>query len=529
MKNLLNWSLVFLILSILSFVSIKSQFYKVIDQNSKTTKAYIFSCCRNSKDLQGPWSFFHRIIFELPLFLKKIKIENIPFVLVIPRKINGFSPLEDNAPYIEGIRTALAWTSVYFRFYNIDVRIASVIDYTIDNDLLENIVYNSLLLKYNVQSLTTPEHKFEKRIIDTSKFVAIHNNKSLKLFKVSLNSDSISTKKITLSSLPLLQFDKKRYLLTGVTGFIGSHLARKLLAEGNQVIGIDNLSCSTGENIRDILDNKNFIFVKHDVSLPFEIEEPIDSIVHLASIPSPEFYYNLPEQTLTSGLNGTKNTLDIAVNKNAQYVITSTSEVYGDPEISPQPEWYQGNVNPYGKRSQYDQSKRGAETLIKLYYDRFNLDVRIARIFNTYGPGMSLYDGRVVTNFIQAILHNESMKIYGSGEQTRSFAYIDDTIDGLYKLITINNLGNKLEDRVFNIGNDSEFTIQELANQINILAYKYFQRTSPISLVQQIDPTDPKKRKPDLSRSNSILNFKSSINLLDGLERTLLFFKEKIA
>jgi nucleoside-diphosphate-sugar epimerase len=317
-----------------------------------------------------------------------------------------------------------------------------------------------------------------------------------------------------------------RILITGGAGFIGSHLARKLLEFGHQVVALDNLLCSTKENLKDLQDNENFEFYQIDVSQPFDIEGPLTSVVHLASAPSPAFYYTKPRETLYAGLHGTKNSLDLALKKGARYLFSSSSEVYGDPEVSPQSESYPGRVNPIGKRSQYDQSKRGGETLIKLYFERYGMDTRIVRIFNTYGTYMDISDGRVVTSFIKSLMHDEPMIIHGDGLQSRSFGYVTDTVDGIVKVLTCEKVTAfaSIEERVFNIGNPCEFTINELAQKIDVVAQKYLHKKAYVKYVEQPDPGDPKMRKPDITHARVITGYNPTVSLEEGLEKTVLFF-----
>jgi dTDP-glucose 4,6-dehydratase len=319
-------------------------------------------------------------------------------------------------------------------------------------------------------------------------------------------------------------------LISGAIGFIGSHLTKALLDQGHQVIGLDNLSCCDSKNIEPFKSNANFNFFYHDVTQPIEVAGPIDCVIHLASVPSPAFYYAMPIETMTSGLCGTENMLEVALQKRARFLFTSTSEVYGDPTVSPQPETYPGNVDPLGMRAPYDQSKRGAETLIKIYHERYHLDVRIARLFNTYGPHMRLDDGRVITNFIQALLTNTPMTLYGSGEQTRSFSYVNDTVRGLLRLLNVEFAPTTpIQERVFNIGSTHEVTIEQLAHKYNEVARKLGISPTEIKSIKAFDTSDPKQRRPDLTRAQQILQYEPTFSLTDGLEKTLLYFLKKEA
>jgi nucleoside-diphosphate-sugar epimerase len=317
-----------------------------------------------------------------------------------------------------------------------------------------------------------------------------------------------------------------RIVITGGAGFLGSHMCKELVSQGHQVIVLDTLICSSRNNIAELENSPHFAFYNVDVTKPYDIAGPIDLVVHLASCPSPEFYYNNPIETLMSGLQGTKYALELALRKNARFMIGSTSEVYGDPEVSPQCEEYPGRVSAFGKRSQYDQSKRGAETLIKLYFERHNIDIRIARIFNTYGPAMALHDGRVVTNFIAAILEDKPVTVYGDGLQTRSFAYASDTVDGLIGLAFTDRITECpcIDQRIFNVGTPQEFTIKELADEINLISLKYLSKPAHIRYVPNIDPDDPKKRNPDITKINKLIGYEPLVRLKEGLEKTFLFF-----
>ena len=246
-------------------------------------------------------------------------------------------------------------------------------------------------------------------------------------------------------------------------------------------------------------------------------------------MPSPKDYYERPIETLRAGLHGTYQTLQLAEKNAARYLLGSTSEVYGDPDVNPQPETYIGNVDVMGKRSQYDQSKRGAETFCKLFFDQYGLDIRIARIFNTYGPHMRLGDGRVVTNFIQAALLNTPLTIYGTGNQTRSFAYVADTVQALYKLATNDSIAQleDIDDRIFNVGNPQECSINVVAQKINNLSQKHLDKTVSITHIPQFDFTDPKVRKPDITKISHALDYHPNIDFDQGLEKTFLYFFRK--
>ena len=305
-----------------------------------------------------------------------------------------------------------------------------------------------------------------------------------------------------------------KILITGGTGFIGNHLCRRLLKEGNYVICLDNNFTGNMENIKDLINNPNFEFIRHDITQPILIE--IDQIYHLACPASPKSYQYNAIKTIKTNILGTLNALGIAKRTKARILLTSTSEVYGDPKISPQTEEYWGNVNPIGIRSCYDEGKRVAETLMMEYNRSHNTEIRIARIFNTYGPNMDKNDGRVVSNFLNQSLNNEDITIYGDGSQTRSFCYVDDTVDGLIKLMNQNKTNGPI-----NIGNPYEMTILELANEIIKLNH-----TKSKLIYKSLPSDDPMKRQPDISKAKEYLNWEPKIELIDGLKKTIDYFKK---
>jgi len=306
-------------------------------------------------------------------------------------------------------------------------------------------------------------------------------------------------------------------LVTGGAGFIGSWLCESLVDEYN-VICIDNFITGKSDNISHLLKSKNFRLVKHDVIKPFIYDGDIGYIFHLSSPASPVDYQRFSIETMLANSLGTYNMLNLAKSKHARFLLASTSEVYGDPLKHPQKEEYWGNVNPVGPRSCYDESKRFAEALAMAYYKREKLDVRIARIFNTYGPRMRIDDGRVIPNFITQALHNKPITIYGDGKQTRSFCYISDMVDGLRKLMFSN-----VEERIFNLGNPQEFTVLELAN----LVKKITQSCSKIVFVN-LPEDDPSKRKPDISKAKKYLGWCPKVKLDAGLKNTVETFSKNV-
>ena len=299
-------------------------------------------------------------------------------------------------------------------------------------------------------------------------------------------------------------------LITGGAGFVCSHLADKLYQKGHDLILLDNLLTGNKNNISHLLSNKNVSFVEHDVQNHIQIEDEIDFIFHFASAASPIAYQENPVNTLKAGSIGTINTVGLAKVKKADYLLASTSEVYGDPEISPQNEDYWGNVNPNGERSMYDEAKRFAEAATATYSRTYNLNTKIVRIFNTYGPRMQLNDGRVVTNFIVQALKGEDITVYGDGSQTRSFSFVDDTVNGIIALMESSH------NDVFNIGNPNEITINELASKIIELT------NSNSKLINKLLPQDdPKQRQPDITKAKSLLKWQPEVDLEVGLSKTI--------
>jgi dTDP-glucose 4,6-dehydratase len=316
-----------------------------------------------------------------------------------------------------------------------------------------------------------------------------------------------------------------RILLTGAAGFLGSHLCDRLLAEGHEVVGLDNFVTGHPDNLAHLVGNKRFKFIEQDVSEYIFVPGKLDAVLHFASPASPNpdsplGYSNLPIQTMKAGALGTHNCLGVCRAMRARFLLASTSEVYGDPLEHPQTESYWGHVDPVGPRSMYDEAKRFAEAMTMAYRQMHGLDTRIARIFNTYGPRMSLEDGRVVPNFLQQALRGESLTIYGDGNQTRSFCYVDDLIEGIYRLLLSE------EHLPVNIGNPTETTILEFAKIINQLAGNTaglnFQPSKRFG-------NDPQRRCPDITRARTLFGWEPKVELIDGLTRTLSFFKEKMS
>ena len=308
-----------------------------------------------------------------------------------------------------------------------------------------------------------------------------------------------------------------RVLVTGAAGFLGSHLCDRLLAQGHRVVGMDNFVTGAPANVAHLRDQRDFRFVLHDVTNFIEVQGPLDGVLHFASPASPVDYLELPIQTLKVGSLGTHKALGLAKAKRARFLLASTSEVYGDPLVHPQPESYWGHVNPVGPRGVYDEAKRFAEAMTMAYHRFHGLDTRIVRIFNTYGPRMRPNDGRVVSNFIVQALRGEPLTIYGDGSQTRSFCYVDDLIDGIVRLF------ERGDADPTNIGNPKEFTVRQLAE----LVLQHTGSRSPI-VERPLPVDDPKVRQPDIARARATLGWEAGISLDQGLQRTIEYFRTLI-
>lgn len=315
-----------------------------------------------------------------------------------------------------------------------------------------------------------------------------------------------------------------RILITGAAGFLGSHLCDRLLAEGHEVIGMDNFITGSAENLAHLAGNERFSFIRHDVSNFIFVPGKVDAVLHFASPASPNpmsryGYVNLPIQTMKAGALGTHNTLGVARKYGAKYLLASTSEIYGDPLEHPQKESYWGHVDPIGVRSVYDEAKRFAEALTMAYHRFHGIDTRIVRIFNTYGPRMHLEDGRVVPNFIQQALRGEPLTVYGDGSQTRSFCYVDDLIEGIVRLLYSN------EHLPVNLGNPEETSILEFAEMINRIVGNH---AGIVFRPQARLEGDPQRRQPDIQRGKEILGWQPHVSLEDGLRETIAYFRYKM-
>jgi dTDP-glucose 4,6-dehydratase len=314
-----------------------------------------------------------------------------------------------------------------------------------------------------------------------------------------------------------------KILITGAAGFLGSHLCDKLLADGHEVLGMDNFITGNADNIAHLAGNEKFSFYKRDVSNYIFVPDKVDAVLHFASPASPNpqsksGYFNLPIQTMKAGALGTHNCLGIARIQGAKFLLASTSEIYGDPEVHPQPETYTGNVDPVGTRAVYDEAKRFAESLTMAYHRFHGVDTRIVRIFNTYGPRMDLEDGRALPNLLKQALLGQPLTVYGDGGQTRSFCYVDDLVDGIVKLLYSE------EHFPVNIGNPVEMTILQFAEAINRITGN----TAGITYVDARSSRDPQRRRPDITRAHDILKWEPKVEIDEGIRRTIPFFKQKL-
>jgi len=308
-----------------------------------------------------------------------------------------------------------------------------------------------------------------------------------------------------------------RVLVTGGAGFLGSHLCDRLIHEGHDVIAMDNLITGSTDNIAHLAGNKHFTFIKHNITNYIYLKDELDAILHFASPASPVDYLELPIQTLKVGSLGTHNALGLALAKGARLLLASTSEVYGDPQIHPQTEDYWGHVNPIGPRGVYDEAKRFAEAMTMAYHRSHDVETRIVRIFNTYGPRMRLNDGRVVPNFVAQALRGQALTVYGDGSQTRSFCYVSDLVDGIYRLL----LSDEVEP--VNIGNPTETSILEFAEKIN----HHTQNEAGI-IFKPLPMDDPKQRKPNIGKAQRILGWEPKVALDEGMQTTIDWFSSRI-
>lgn len=308
-----------------------------------------------------------------------------------------------------------------------------------------------------------------------------------------------------------------RYLVTGGAGFLGSHLCQLLVSRNHEVLAVDNLYTGSRSNIRNLFHHPNFEFIRHDITIPLFVE--VDGIFNLACPASPVHYQKFPVQTIKTSVLGAINMLGLAKRLNVPILQASTSEVYGDPQISPQIETYWGNVNPIGIRSCYDEGKRAAESLFFDYKRQFDLDVKVARIFNTYGPRMSFDDGRVVSNFVLQALRGEDLTVYGDGSQSRSFCFVDDLIEGIYKLMCQKDFAGPV-----NLGNDRELTIADVAHLV-----KSYTDSDSLIVFKELPGDDPRQRRPDISLAKTVLGWEPKVSFEEGIRLTVKDFQQRLA
>jgi nucleoside-diphosphate-sugar epimerase len=419
---------------------------------------------------------------ELPKLLEQLRQAQQGCTLYIPRGTHLVNPSTAESYFAEACRLCKTWCSVFNRLYKTHF---NFIEYEDVNRLDSSI---------------SAVPGYQKRFVEKQTILE--------------------------TDFPPLKDGQERVFIAGGAGFIGSHLVDRLIEEGHQVIVVDNYRCCLSTNLDHYKNHPLLHVFEHDISHPFLTSQAVTAVINAASVPSPEFYYKLPLETLFTGIDGSLNCLELARVYDAKYLFTSTSEVYGDPEISPQPEWYPGRVNPTGLRACYDESKRAGETLALYYAEHYELDVRIARIFNTYGPRMALNDGRVIPNFIRQIQEGTPCTVYGEGTQTRSFGYVSDTVEGLMLLFCAQLHELSASERVFNIGNPEEYTIYELALKTQAYA-RACGKDTEIIFVPLPDIDDPKKRNPNISRSQLLLGFHPKVKLHEGLSKTCQWYWSK--
>jgi nucleoside-diphosphate-sugar epimerase len=472
---------------------------------------------------------FKNILFQFQLYLKYAYDKNLTVNVYLPTTVfECKSPWEKDSFLSELDRTILATASSFYRVnpgFNISIILCSnMIDL---HDIKFNCHFDNLYDNLNRDTINLDEREklFKKNCLIN--YENLNNNKKNYEYR-EFNLNNVDKQIILNINLPDLKTGQKRVLITGGSGFIGSYLVEKFLNDGHQVIILDNNFCSSSDNISHLLKNENLCFINCDVTINYTINETITDVLHFASIPSPEFYYNYPLETLKTGLIGTEYAYNLAKKHHAKFLFASTSEFYGDPEINPQPESYHGNVSCVGKRSQYDQSKRFAEAYLNYFAKQDKIDVRIVRIFNTYGPRMLLNDGRIVTNFLKSYFSGNPFSIHGSGNQTRSFCYVTDLVDGILKLHNHDFDDNAtIREKTFNIGNQNELSINDLVKIMNDIIFKNTNYKCLIEIIDPIDLDDPKQRRPDLNRANKILSYKPKLSFWEGFEKMLESYLEK--
>lgn len=494
------------------FVNIFSGFYF-----DKSNDNYIF--LNNYQDTNS-----HLILKNFKKFLLKSYKENKQAVIYLNNFDKCLCPWEINSLEFELNRTLMAISSSIYRT-SPGIKL-TVVDYS--NGKFNKDKFLSCAKYYakhedknkDVLDIDSRQKLFKNSCVTNLKDIDNYIQEDIEEIYFD-NEDKVTELK---SELPELNKNQRRIVVTGGSGFIGSYLCERLLNQGYQVVAIDNNFCSDKKNIKHLVNDKNFKFINFDITQKYTFDEHITDVLHFASVPSPEFYYNYPMETLKTGLDGTFYAYELAKKHDARFMFASTSEFYGDPEINPQPENYHGNVSCYGKRSQYDQSKRFAEVYLNNKAPIDNIDVRIVRIFNTYGPRMLLNDGRIVTNFIKSFLTNEPFAIHGTGKQTRSFCYVEDLVDGIIRLLDYNfPEGSSVKDKTFNIGNNKEVSITDACEIMNRVLENRTSTKCKFTYIDPIDLDDPKQRRPDLNKSN-LLGYEPKTNFDYGFKKMFDYF-----
>lgn len=467
------------------------------------------------------------ILYGFESFLKYAHLHKFTVNIYLSKKIFECNcPWEISSFVCELDRTIAAITSAYFRVnpgLNISIILCEEDKFNLEeikfHEHVDNIYQN---LNNNIINFDEREKLFKKYCLFN--YENINNYTKKHTFK-KINLKKYDKIKILNINLPELKIDQKRVLITGGSGFIGSYIVENFLNEGHQVIVLDNNFCSDFKNIEHLISNNNLCFINWDITKNYTINDKLTDVLHFASIPSPEFYYKHPLETLRTGLIGTEYAYNLAKKHKSKFLFASTSEFYGDPDVNPQPEYYRGNVSCIGKRSQYDQSKRFAEAYLNYFAKLDEVDVRIVRIFNTYGPRMLLNDGRIVTNFLKSFFSNNLFYIHGSGNQTRSFCYVMDLVDGILRLFNYNfEDRSTVKDKTFNIGNQTELSINDSVKIMNQVIFKNLNQECSIEIIDPIDLDDPKQRRPDLTRAEKILGYSPKINFITGFEMIFKYY-----
>lgn len=505
---------------LLLFFSISSKFFYSDDNNSLIYLSPGFDKNFNPES--------KNILFKFQSFLKYAYDNNLRVNVYLPKSVfECGSPWENNSFLNEMDRTILATASAFYRVntgFDISIILCSnnikLHDIKINNS--NDNVYND----FNKNTINFDQREKLFKLNCLKDYESLDNQHNYNLKEFILNNEEEPD--LLSTNLPNLNIGQKRVVITGGSGFIGSYLVEKFLHDGHQVIILDNNFCSSANNIAHLLENKNLCFLNWDVTNNYTINETITDVLHFASIPSPEFYYNYPLETLKTGLVGTDYAYNLAKKHNAKFLFASTSEFYGDPEVNPQPESYHGNVSCIGKRSQYDQSKRFAEAYLNYFASKDKVDVRIVRIFNTYGPRMLLNDGRIITNFLKSFFSGDAFYIHGFGNQTRSFCYVSDLVDGILKLHNYDFDDHAMvREKTFNIGNQNELSINDSVKIMNDILFKNINQKCLIENIDPIDLDDPKQRRPDLQRANKILGYKPNVNFVEGFEKMFKYYLDE--